>query len=154
MLKRAASVDMTFVPCPGNAPAVNALLGEHVTSMTSTYSSVAEHLKAGKLRALAVVTRTRIEPLPQVPTVAESGFKDFAVDSWFGVYAPAKTPKETVSQLVGWVSAAMQIPEVKAKFVVQGLYPAGTCGADFAAHVRKEYDDYGRAIREANLKAK
>jgi tripartite-type tricarboxylate transporter receptor subunit TctC len=121
--------------------------------MTGTYSSVAEHLKADKLRALAVVTRTRIEPLPQVPTVAESGFKDFAVDAWFGVYAPAKTPTKTVSQLAGWFSAAMQIPEVKAKFVVQGLHPVGTCGADFAAHIRKQYDDYGRVIREANIKA-
>ena len=65
MLKRAAKVDMTFVPYPGNGPAVNALLGEHVTSMFGSYSNVAEQLKAGKLRALVVANRTRIEPLPR-----------------------------------------------------------------------------------------
>jgi tripartite-type tricarboxylate transporter receptor subunit TctC len=72
--------------------------------------------------------------------------------NWFGVVARAKTPKETVSQLSGWFSAALQAPEVRAKLVVQGLYPVGTCGADSAAFLRKEYDDFGRIIREANIK--
>jgi tripartite-type tricarboxylate transporter receptor subunit TctC len=153
MLKRAANVDITFVPYPGNAPAVNALLGEHVTSMFGTYSNVAEHLKAGKLRALATAARTRAEALPEVPTVIESGYKDYEVDAWFGAFAPAKTPKETVAQLAGWFTAAMRAPSVKAKLVVQGLYPVGMCGADFGAFLRKQYDDYGRAIREANIKA-
>jgi tripartite-type tricarboxylate transporter receptor subunit TctC len=153
VLRRAAKVDMTFVPYPGNAPAVNAVLGGHVTSMFGTYSNVAEHLKEGKLRALASATRTRIEVLPEVPTVAESGYKDYEVDSWFGVVAPAKTSKETVTQLAGWFTAALQVPEVRAKLDVQGLYPVGTCGADFGAYIRKQYDEYGRVIREANIKA-
>ena len=72
-LKRAAKVEMTFVAYPGGAPAINALLGEHVTSALAAYSTVAGQLKSTKLRALAVVTKTRIEPLPEVPTVAESG---------------------------------------------------------------------------------
>ena len=66
-----------------------------------------------------------------MPTVAESGYTDFEDETWFGAFAPAKTPKETVSQLEGWFTAAMQVPEIKAKLVVQGLYPVGTCGADF-----------------------
>jgi hypothetical protein len=82
-------------PYPGNAPAVNALLGEHVTSMLASYATVAEQLNAGKLRALATESRTRIEPLPEVPTVAESGYKDYEMDYWLGILAPAKTPKET-----------------------------------------------------------
>jgi tripartite-type tricarboxylate transporter receptor subunit TctC len=69
-----------------------------------------------------------------------------------GVLAPAKTPKETVSQLASWFTAAMQVPEVRAKLVVQGLYPAVTCGADFAALLHKEYDEFGRVIRESNIK--
>jgi tripartite-type tricarboxylate transporter receptor subunit TctC len=69
------------------------------------------------------------------------------------VVAPAKTPKETVSQLAGWFTAAMQVAEVKAKLVAQGYIPVGMCGADFAAYIRKQYDDYGRAVREANIKA-
>jgi len=78
-LKRMAKVDMTFVPYPGNGPSVNALLGEHVTMMFGTYANVAEHLKSGKLRAIAATTPRRIDELPDLPTVAESGFPDYAV---------------------------------------------------------------------------
>jgi tripartite-type tricarboxylate transporter receptor subunit TctC len=153
ILKRAAKVDITFVPYPGNAPAVNALLGGHVTSMFGSYANVAEHLKSGKLRALAVAMPKRAEPLPDVPTVAESGYRDFAVDAWFGALAPAKTPQNIISRLVGWFTAAIQVPEVKAKLAVQQLYPVGTCGADFAAYIRKQYDYLGRVIRDAKIKA-
>jgi tripartite-type tricarboxylate transporter receptor subunit TctC len=127
-------------------------MGAHVTSYLGSYASAAEQLKAGTLRALATPSRTRLEPLPDVPTVAESGYKDYEADNWMGLFAPAKTPKETVSQLAGWFTAALQVPEVKAKLVVQGLYPVSICGGDFAALLRKQYDYFGRAIREANFK--
>jgi tripartite-type tricarboxylate transporter receptor subunit TctC len=143
---------MTFVPYPGGAPSVTALLGEHVTSVFTDYPTLAEQLRAGKLRALATGSRTRAEALPDVPTVAEFGYKDYDVEQLLRVSPPAKTPKKTVSQLVGWFTAALQVPGVKAKLVVQGLYPVGICGADFGAFFRKQYDDYGRAIREANIK--
>jgi tripartite-type tricarboxylate transporter receptor subunit TctC len=152
VLKRAAKADMTFVPYQGGIPALNALVGGHLTMMFGSYSNVSAQLKAGTVRALAVATRNRIEPLPDVPTVAEQGFKDFDYEVWFGSYAPAKTPKELVSQLAGWLTSALKAPEVKDKLAVQGLYPVGTCGAEFAVHMRKQYDDYGRAIREANIK--
>jgi tripartite-type tricarboxylate transporter receptor subunit TctC len=151
MLKSAAKVDMAFIPYPGNAPAVNAVLGEHVTSMFGTYSNVAEHLKAGKLRALATATRTRIEALPEIPTIAESGYRDFEVDSWFGVVAPAKTSRERVAQLADWFATALQAADVVKKLDVQDLNPVGACGADFAAYIRKRNDEYGRIIREANI---
>jgi tripartite-type tricarboxylate transporter receptor subunit TctC len=151
-LKRAAGVDMTFVPYPGIAPAVNALLGEHVNSVVGTYSTVSEQLNAGKFRALATASRTRIEPLPEVPTVAESGYDDYDVDFWLGLFAPAKTPKEIISQLADWFGAATQAPEVRPKLVAQGLYPVEIRGVDFAALLLKQYDDFGRVIREANIK--
>jgi tripartite-type tricarboxylate transporter receptor subunit TctC len=149
---RMAHVNMTYVPYAGSAPAVNAVLGEHVTSVFVGYAVVAEHLKAGKLRALATATRKRIVPLPDLPTFDESGFKDLEVDNWFGVVASANTPKETLSQLAGWFTAALALPEVKARLADQGLYPVGTCGADFGALIRKRYDEYGQAIRESNIK--
>jgi tripartite-type tricarboxylate transporter receptor subunit TctC len=152
MLRRASNIDMTFVPYPGSAPAVNAILGAHVTAAFADYAAVAQQMKAGSLRALAAATRMRIETLPDVPTVAES-YEDFVSEGWLGLVAPAKTPKETVSQLVSWFSAAVQVPEVKAKLIAQGLFPVGTCGADFGELIRKRYDDYGRIIREANIKA-
>jgi tripartite-type tricarboxylate transporter receptor subunit TctC len=152
MLKRAAKVDMVFIPFSGNAPAVQALLGGHVTSVIANYPEVAEHVKAGKLRALATTLGARIEEMPDVSTVAESGFTAFETASWFGLVAPPKTPRDTVAQLTSWMVAALQVPEVKAKLRAVGLFPVGLCGADFAAYLRKEYDDYGHIIRASNIK--
>jgi tripartite-type tricarboxylate transporter receptor subunit TctC len=152
-LKRAANVDITFVTYPGTAPAANALLGEHVTSALLSFASVGEQMKAGKLRALAIATPVRIEALPEVPTVAESGYEGYEADLWDGVVAPAKTPKEIIAEITGWFTSAVQDPETKRKLVAQGLFPAVTCGADFGALVRKQYDEYGRVIRESNIQA-
>jgi tripartite-type tricarboxylate transporter receptor subunit TctC len=152
-LRRAAKVDITFVPYPGTAPAVTAVLGDHVTSYLGSYAAVMEQLGGGKLRALATPSKARIAPLPDVPTVSESGVTDYEAVNWIGVFAPAKTPKETVSQLASWFTAAMDAPELTAKLAVQGLLPAAKCGADFAAFVKNEYEAYGRAVHEANIRA-
>lgn len=153
MLKRAAAVDMTFVPYPGNAPAVTALLGDHVTSVLAVYPTVAEQIRANKVRAVVTTSPTRIEALPDLPTVAESGYQGYAEEAWFGLVAPAKTPRETVTQISGWFTAAMAAPETKTKLLSQGLYPVGVCGADFAAFIRSQHEAYGQIIREANIKA-
>jgi tripartite-type tricarboxylate transporter receptor subunit TctC len=148
--KHTAQVDMTFVPYPGSAPQVTALLGGHVTAAFAAYPVFADHLKSGKLRALA--SNSRIEAFPEVLTFAEAGFADLAVAAWTGLFAPAKTPKETVLRLANWFTAAMAIPEVKTKLTAQELYPVGMCGSDFAALLRKQYDSFGRIIHEANIK--
>ena len=153
MLKHAAKVDMTFVPYPGNAPALNAVLGQQVTSMFATLPNVSEYLKAGKLRALAVGNRTRAEPLPDVPTVVESGYGDFDIDAWFGAFAPAATPEPAINEVKHLFTAALQDSSVKEKLSVQGLFPTVTCGNDFAAYLRKQNDAYSRVITEANIKA-
>lgn len=151
-LKRAAKVDITYVPFAGSAPAMNALLGQHVTAVFAGYANAAELIKAGKVRALAVAARARIEPLPDVPTVAETGYKDFEVDNWFGLFAPAKTPSDAVAQLADWFTTAVKAEEIRPKLATHGLFPVGLCGADFAALLRKQYTDYGNVIREANIK--
>jgi tripartite-type tricarboxylate transporter receptor subunit TctC len=151
-LKRAANVEMVFVPYAGNVPAVNALLGGHVTSVMVNYTDVAEQVKAGTLRALATSLRTRIEEMPDVPALAELGFKDFESETWIGLVAPPKTPKEMVAQLASWTTSALSVPEIKAKLTAVGMFPVGTCGADFAAYIRKQYDDYARVIRASNIK--
>jgi tripartite-type tricarboxylate transporter receptor subunit TctC len=153
MLKRAAKVDMTFVPYPGNAPALSAVLGQQVTSMFATLPNVSEYLKAGKLRALAVGNRTRAEPLPDVPTVVESGYGDFDIDAWFGAFAPAATPEPAIKEVEHLFTAALQDTSVKEKLSVQGLFPTVVCGNDFAAYLRKQNDEYSRIITEANIKA-
>jgi tripartite-type tricarboxylate transporter receptor subunit TctC len=151
-LKKAAGINITYVPFPGAGPAVNQLLGQHVTSFMGSLSNISGQLRGGLLRALAVGTPKRIAALPDVPTMAET-YKDFEIDVWFGVVAPGKTPKPALTELIGWFTEAMRSPDIVAKFDTQGLYPAVTCGEDFTAIMRRQYDEYGRIIRESNIKA-
>src|SRR5262245_22047652 len=151
ILRRAANINMTFVPYAGAAPQATALLGGHVTAAFAASTAFSDHLKSGRLRALA--TLSRIEMLPDVPTFTELGLSELTADAWTGLLAPAKTPKETITQLGEWFVAAVHAPEVKTKLAVQQLSPAGVCGPAFAALLRKQYEDFGRVIREANIKA-
>jgi tripartite-type tricarboxylate transporter receptor subunit TctC len=151
-LKLVANLQMTFVPFGGTVPAFNALLGEHVTSALGDYGLAAEYIKAGRLRALAAATRARIEGLPDVSTVAESGFDDYEADSWYGLVVPAKTPKERIAELIEWITDAERDPEIRSKIVAVGLYPVAVCGTEFGAHLRKQYERYGRVIRSAGIK--
>jgi tripartite-type tricarboxylate transporter receptor subunit TctC len=153
MLKHAANVEMTFVPYSGGAPAVNALLGGHVTAVALPYAGMGEQLSSGQLRALASAARERTKLLPDLPTVGESGYKDFVADFWNGLFAPPGTPKEMISQLADWFTAAMETPQVRANIEAQGFQPIGICGAEFAEVLRKQYDDFGRVIREAKIRA-
>jgi tripartite-type tricarboxylate transporter receptor subunit TctC len=87
-----------------------------------------------------------------VPTVAEFGYKDFAVEFFGGVVAPAGTPKKTITELMGWFTAAMQSSQIEKKFAALGFFAGGECGVSFGAILRKQYEDYGRIVRDANLK--
>jgi tripartite-type tricarboxylate transporter receptor subunit TctC len=150
--KRQAGIDIIYVPYPGGAPAINALMGQHVTAVLQNYQEVKGQLDAGALRAVAVPSAHRIEPLPELPTIAESGFPGFDAEVWFGLVAPAKTPPATMAQLVGSFSRAVEAPEVKPKLAVQALYPDPRCGAEFAAHLRRQSEDYAQMIRALNIK--
>src|SRR5215471_14808109 len=150
-LKRAARVEMTFVPYAGTAPAVNALLGEHVTSYLGNYADVREQTAASKLRVLATASAMRTELLHDVPTIAESGFPSVHIEVWFGIFAPGKTPDETQTRLATMFSTALRSAELKSKLLLQGLYPSGVCGAEFRNFVRSQYEDYGRMIRETGF---
>jgi tripartite-type tricarboxylate transporter receptor subunit TctC len=150
-LKHLANVKMSYVPYQGSGPAVNALLAKHVTSVLASYPNVVEQVKANTLRALATASPTRIKQMPNVPTVAESGFKDYESEIWFGVMAPANTPNVIVSQLAAWFTAALQAPAIQPKLETLGLLTVGLCGADFDAFIHKQYEKYGRALRETNF---
>ena len=151
-LKRDSGLDFIYVPFSGGGPAINALLGNHVTAVLAEYAPLSEHLKAGTLRPIAVTSTARVPPLPDVPTIAES-YPGFEVDFWWGLFAPAHTPQALISQLADWFTGAMQTPEIETKLHELGFFPAGICGQDFAALLRKQYEDYGRVIRSANIRA-
>ncbi|MDB5874267.1 MAG: carnitinyl-CoA dehydratase CaiD [Ramlibacter sp.] len=152
MLKGAANVDITYAPFPGAAPAITALLGNHITSVVALYSEVAPQIKAGRLRALAVTSRERFGALRDVPTVAELGYKDYEMSIWVGILAPAKTSKETLGQLSSMFASALAVPELNSKLVAQELSPGGPCGAEFGGLIQRMLDKYGRVIKAANIK--
>jgi tripartite-type tricarboxylate transporter receptor subunit TctC len=151
-LNLVSHANMTFVPFPGNAPAVNALLGEHVTAVYANYSEVAEQIKSGKLRPLVATGAKRITMLPDLPTVAEQGFPGYDVEVWLGMVVPAGTPQGAIDQLAKWFTAAMKVPAVQAKFATLGIYPAGQCGADFAKLIHARDAEYARIMSEAGIK--
>jgi tripartite-type tricarboxylate transporter receptor subunit TctC len=151
-LNLATKANMTFVPFPGNAPAVNALLGEHVTAVYGNYSEVAEQIKSGKLRPLVATGAKRITMLPDLPTVAEQGFPGYDVEVWLGMVVPTGTPQGAIDQLAKWFTTAMKVPAVQAKFATLGIYPAGQCGADFAKLIHARDAEYARIMSEAGIK--
>jgi tripartite-type tricarboxylate transporter receptor subunit TctC len=153
VLKRAAGINVTYVPYAGTAPSINALLGGHVTAVFADYPTVVAQLQSGTLRGLVTTSRARIEALPDVPTFADTGVTNYEADIFYGYVAPAKTPPAMISQLSGWLSDALKTPETKPKLAKQGLFPVGTCGAGFGAYMRNLGDEYTRIIRESNIKA-
>jgi tripartite-type tricarboxylate transporter receptor subunit TctC len=153
VVKRAAQIEMTYVPYGGTAPAINALLGGHVTSVFADYPTVVAQLKSGTIRALVTTSAERVEPLADVPTLKETGLSPYEADIFYGIVTPAKTPPELLAQLTDAFSTAMRAPEVKPKLAAQGLFPALKCGSEFAALLRKQSEDYTRIIREANIRA-
>jgi len=153
-LVRAAGIDLIRVPFTGAAPAVNALLGGHVASLFVNYPSAMEQVRAGKLRAIAIASGTRVASLPDVPSIRQAGYADYKdEDVWFGFAAPARTPRETIMQLAEWFTAALRAPEVEPKLAQLEFYPTPVCGTDFAAYLRQQHEEYGRIVREANMKA-
>jgi len=153
MFRMRANFSMTFVSFPGTPPAVTALLGGHVDAIYTDYPTVLPHLKSGAVRALAVGSRTRMETFQDVPTFDESGYKGFEAEIWYGLFAPAGTPVDVTARLAKWFTAALPDADVKARLAAQGLRPVGLCGASFADQVRKDYDEFGRVIHVANIKA-
>ena len=153
MILHPAKISMTMVPFNGTPPQVNAVVGGHVDAAFVDYPAAAGLIKSGELRALAVGSRQRIAWLPDVPTVAESGFPDFEMVLWYGFLAPAHTPQAALDTLAGWFAKAVEVADLRARLQSQGMSAGGACGAPFAASIRRQYDDYGRIIRDADIKA-
>jgi tripartite-type tricarboxylate transporter receptor subunit TctC len=151
VIKRSASIAMTFVPFPGTAPAINTLMGGHVTAVFADYPTVVGHLQNGTLRALVTASAKRNPALPDVPTFAEAGVTPYDADIFYGIVAPTKTPPDALKQLSGWFGTALKAPEVQPRLAQQGLFPVGLCGASFGDFMRRLTEDYTRIIRESGM---
>jgi tripartite-type tricarboxylate transporter receptor subunit TctC len=154
VLRRAANINITYVPYGGTAPAINALMGNHVAAVWADYPTVVSQLQSGTLRGLVTTSRARIEALPDVPTLGETGVSKYEADIFYGIVTPAKTPPDILNRLSGLFSSALKAPDMKPKLAQQGLFPVGMCGAEFGAYLRRQVDEYSRIIREANITVK
>jgi tripartite-type tricarboxylate transporter receptor subunit TctC len=152
LFKTMTGVQMTHVPYKGSAPALTDLMGGQVQLMFDNLPSSLGFIKAGKLRALAVTSAERASALPDVPTIAESGVPGFEASSWFGVLAPAGTPREIVQKLNAEIAKWLATPEAREKLASQGAIAAGGTPEDFARHIAAETAKWAKVVKASGAK--
>lgn len=151
MMKGRGSLFLTHIPYRGAAPALNALLGQQVEVMFDTLVNTLPHIRAGRLRPLAVSTARRMAQLPQVPAVAET-FAGFRAEGWHGVFLPAGTPREVAARLDEALQRALKVPSVEKWMEDNGLKPGNLGGEAFAAFVRADHAQWGAVVRERDVR--
>ena len=153
LFKTMTGTYMVHLPYRGSAPALTDLLAGNTNVMFDNLPSALPHIKSGRLKALAVTSRERSPALPDTPTVEEAAnLKGFDASSWFGLFAPAGTPRAIVDKIQADVAKALAVPEVRARFVSQGAQPGGTTPDQFAAFIRAETDKWTKVVKISNAK--
>ena len=151
-IKRRAGIYVLHVPYSGGGPAVQAVLGDVSQLTLLSYAALKGQIAAGKIKPLAVTGAKRLPELPDVPTVAESGFPGFEAYSWIGIFAPAGTPADKLATLTEGFRATLQTPDVNSKLAQAGFEVMATDGAGVEKHARAEYERWGAFVRETHLK--
>jgi len=144
---------MVHVPYKGNAPAITDLLGGQVDILFSPINSALPHIKAVKLRALAVASEKRVASLPEVPTLSEAGVSGYKSEIWIGLFAPAKTPKDIVDKIAGEVGRMQAQADVKEQLNAQGIDPLATSPEQLAALIKADSARWSKVIKETGVKA-
>jgi len=152
LFKQLTGTDMVHVPYRGSGPAVQDLIAGNVQAMFDSVPSSAASARDGRLRALAVTTRNRIAPFPDLPTIAEAGVPGYEISTWYGIWAPARTPPAIIARLQQAVATAARNPETRARFDALGAEPVADSPEDYARFVRAEYDRWGKLVRDARIK--
>ena len=153
MFKSIADVDMVHVPYKGNAPVVTDLLAGHVDMHFGLVSGMMANIKAGKLRPLAVTTERRIAALPDVPTIAESGYPRYEINSWQGIFVPAHTPPEIVNKISQALARMLAEPDIKSMMANEGAEPVGSTPAQFAKYMASEVAKWAKVVKESGAQA-
>jgi len=153
LFKTVTGTYMVHFPYRGSAPAVTDLISGNMNVMFDNLPSALPHIKSGRLKALAVTSRTRSPALPDVPTIEEAaGLKGFDASSWFGLFASAGTPRTVVDKIQADVAKALAQPAVRERFVAQGADPGGNTPDQFAAFIRAETEKWTRVVKFSNAK--
>jgi tripartite-type tricarboxylate transporter receptor subunit TctC len=152
LLNNAAGIQMQSVPYKGTGQAVIDLLGGQVHTMFSGMSSVLPHVKSGRLRPLAVTGAQRWPAVPDVPTVAESGFPGFEASVWFGVLAPARTPKPIITRLNQEIIKALSLPDVRERLSNVGFEIVGKSPEAFSAYIKSEVTKWAKVAKASGVK--
>ncbi|KAB2900238.1 MAG: tripartite tricarboxylate transporter substrate binding protein [Burkholderiaceae bacterium] len=152
MFQAATGTQMVQIPYKGGAPAVNELVGGHVQLGINAVPSVLNQIKAGQLVPLAVASARRSRALPQVPTMAEAGVKDFEYDIWYALFAPANTPAAVVESASATLRRALADPEVAQLLIAQGAEPAPTTAQELSRFMQADTARWARLVKERNLK--
>ena len=152
LFKQRAGIDMIHVPYKGGSAALNDLLGGRVTMFPAGPAVARPNVEAGKLRALAVTGPARIPAMPDVPTVAESGYPGFEAMNWYAFVAPAKTPRDILDFWNREVVKALNDPAVKSELAKHGLEPQPSSREELARYMERETEKWGRVVREANIR--
>ncbi len=153
LLKYLVGVDITHVPYKGGGPAVLAVMTGEVTMLFATMPSAMSQVKGGRLKALAVTSRKRSSAIPELPTMIESGVKDFVVSIWIGAVAPRGTPLKFVERLNREIKKALQAPDVAARLHEGGYEPVGSTPEEMAADIKTESATWARVIKAAGIHA-
>ena len=151
LFRSMAGGNLVHVPFKGNADVMNALLGGHIKVYFSLVPTVLQHVKKGTLRALAVTTEKRLSYLPDLPTIAESGFPGYEINSWQGVFAPGGTPKNVVTKINGEIVRMLKAPEVRARMALEGADPVGSTPEEFSARVVSELAKWSKVVKDTGL---
>jgi tripartite-type tricarboxylate transporter receptor subunit TctC len=152
LFREAANIELINVPYGGGGPATVALLGGHTSMMVGNVLECSPYLPSGRMRAIAVTSLARSNAVPQVPTVAESGYPGFDATNWFGAMMRAGTPKGTVERLSTEIGRALQLPEVNDALARVGLTAGAMFPGEFDAFIRGEMQKNGRIVRSLKLK--
>jgi len=152
VIKRDAGLQILIVPYKGAGPALTDIVGGQVSALADPLPSSFPHVKGGRLKALAVTSRTRIASMPDVPTMAESGFPGFEMLSWYGLWGPPGLPKDVLDQLAAGTAKAAKSAEMQEKLAAQGFIPDGSGPAAFAVYVKDEIAKYAKIVKDANIK--
>ena len=153
LFKASAGISVTHIPYKGGPQMTTALLSGEADFMFDTPSSVLPHIRAGKLRGLAVTTLTRASVAPELPTVAESGFPGFEVNVWNGLLAPAGVPKDILARMHSEVMKLLALPEVKARFAAVGFDVVGSTPEKFGALIDRELAKWRKVVQDAGMSA-